>query len=1452
MDWAASTYESELILEGDYDTSELEHFGKLLVEHMQATTALDSVPAALTEDEWIGKLKVWKESTSTSPSKLHLGHHKSLVKEFEEEDKKPDDTSRWDSLFGPPANTEGAQPPRQRGPSESLESMRTTLLAAQLQLMNYAISHQYVFDRWKTVVNMMILKEENNTKIHRLRVIHLYEADYNLLLGVKWRNLIHHTVDNNLLHPSQYGGIPGRDSITPVFITEMQYEIARATRKPLITLDFDATSCYDRIIENIASLAARSFGQHHQLCFVHARHLQQARYLLKTQLGISDTSYSHSRLFPIYGTGQGSANSPVIWCLISCRLFEAYETYCHGATFSSPCGKHTTKSNMLGFVDDTSAAVNDFQNHYATIETLFPKAQFDAQLWSNVLSSSGGALELPKVNYHAIYFDFENSGTPTMQEPAPHHRLEVDGHDGNGLIELTPLSPNKARKMLGCYSAPTGSTQAALKHIRSNAISRATTIFNSHLDAKCVWRYYHGMFLPSITYSFPANSIAKQDLDKIQSQTTRLFLPRLGYNRNTAKAIVYGPNIYGGIGMRNLWHEQGLAKLDTLVKHLRVPQSDATKHAHISIAWNQYIAGIGSPILASASDTPIHYLNTVWIPDLVHFLQANDIKLELQQNHVIPLLRENDTHIMDHAIRSNMFSTAQLRRINLCRLHLQVHTVSDISTACGRFLLPQALHHNKHKGKFIHPFPTCLRIQGVHQPAPQCNHSWALWRKACNLLCANKQTRKLHQPLGKWIVPYTTIRHLNYLYSPSHDKLYLWRPQPNPEDATPVGQWLKFRRSHLPFRFQSQSSILEGPPPLDSFPVSAYDDHPTTKRVIIQSSLRKETPQAQPSEVHTLNSFLSTLSVMEKALLETVEILTDDTFPDLINNWQNSTLKAASDGSVKHNSGSFGWIISDDEGNRLVQCKGRAVGYPMTSYRAEAFGLWSILLFLTRTRALFNIPYSEYITIYCDNDALVEMVNARYAQERPTFPNETLLADWDIRQEIELLMDVNHQTISWVKGHQDEKTPYEKLPLDAQLNCNADELANKAQDLQPNILYQPFRAPNNPAQIHYGTNSITSKVKRLLRRSLSGKELLRYIETQAGWEPGTSDLVDWDSHQAAISGSSIPDKFVTKFTHDILPTGSRVHCYQKFYSHKCPSCFADHEDLTHFLLCPHPDRLKWISPLIKDLREVCKKTKMTGELTQLLIDGVYCYLHDTQLENPQSYPDSIQGLIAEQEQIGWQQLLRGRISKQWRQLHDSSFSARSIKKTNMNSGTYWASKIINTIWGHIYKLWITRNQARHGIDAPEQKAKLRLQHLSELQMYYEYRDQALLLPSELNSYMFYPTYQEHVHHESAAHQLDTWLCTYRDILQTSHKKKKKLLRSCPHLTPPPSPTQTPPQSPTHLPFMSSSPTVPPHLRNPAWEEIDLNTTTTPPSPTQISLGSPTYMDIDVLKQPLDK
>jgi hypothetical protein len=149
IDWAASTYSSEMILEGIEPTDEeISQIERLMLSQFKRTTALDSIKSELTEAEWLGKMKVWNESTSTSPSGMHLGHHKALNKPFPiPEDYDADDP---DSL-------------------PLCEDLRQELLKGQLQLMNYAIRHSHCYERWSKVANFMIHKEPGNCKIHRLR-----------------------------------------------------------------------------------------------------------------------------------------------------------------------------------------------------------------------------------------------------------------------------------------------------------------------------------------------------------------------------------------------------------------------------------------------------------------------------------------------------------------------------------------------------------------------------------------------------------------------------------------------------------------------------------------------------------------------------------------------------------------------------------------------------------------------------------------------------------------------------------------------------------------------------------------------------------------------------------------------------------------------------------------------------------------------------------------------------------------------------------------------------------------------------------------------------------------------------------------------------------------------------------------------------------------------------------
>ena len=121
---------------------------------------------------------------------------------------------------------------------------------------------------------MMIYKEIGNVKIHRLRVIHLYEADMGLLWGAKWGKRMKAAVHDKTIHPGQYGGLPGRDYTLLTTFEELRFEYARLTRFPFSNFNNDLASCYDRILLSITSICGIKYGLHQDIVFIHAATLE--------------------------------------------------------------------------------------------------------------------------------------------------------------------------------------------------------------------------------------------------------------------------------------------------------------------------------------------------------------------------------------------------------------------------------------------------------------------------------------------------------------------------------------------------------------------------------------------------------------------------------------------------------------------------------------------------------------------------------------------------------------------------------------------------------------------------------------------------------------------------------------------------------------------------------------------------------------------------------------------------------------------------------------------------------------------------------------------------------------------------------------------------------------------------------------------------------------------------
>ena len=96
---------------------------QLLLEHLNQTSEMANHRGqpTISEDEFIGKLKVWRESTSTSPSGLHLGHYKALVARHQHSEVDQDDTGAL------------------QAEKAELDMMQRELRKLHVRLVNYAL-----------------------------------------------------------------------------------------------------------------------------------------------------------------------------------------------------------------------------------------------------------------------------------------------------------------------------------------------------------------------------------------------------------------------------------------------------------------------------------------------------------------------------------------------------------------------------------------------------------------------------------------------------------------------------------------------------------------------------------------------------------------------------------------------------------------------------------------------------------------------------------------------------------------------------------------------------------------------------------------------------------------------------------------------------------------------------------------------------------------------------------------------------------------------------------------------------------------------------------------------------------------------------------------------------------------------------------------------------------------
>jgi hypothetical protein len=294
-------------------------------------------------DDFISGLLHWKETTSTSPSGRHLGQYKALVTAI---------CNSNGEFSRPGDNDDNDNPTTQEKAEQTLQLIHSVTTTAA--------TRGFYLQRWIEVINVMIYKKPGVIELDKLRVIHLFKADFILLVGVYFgRRAMHHQVNRNLIHPGQFGK-PGGECQDVALSKVLPILMAFFTQTPMGQFESDATACFDREVVHFVFTCFHSRGAPIWPLWMWEQVLYHVVHRVKTAHGLSTATYELSEESLIHGPGQGSRGGLASCSTMTSLLIEGMDGLCHELTFSDPSQAHPYSTTINMFIDDGSNCTDAF------------------------------------------------------------------------------------------------------------------------------------------------------------------------------------------------------------------------------------------------------------------------------------------------------------------------------------------------------------------------------------------------------------------------------------------------------------------------------------------------------------------------------------------------------------------------------------------------------------------------------------------------------------------------------------------------------------------------------------------------------------------------------------------------------------------------------------------------------------------------------------------------------------------------------------------------------------------------------------------------------------------------------------------------------------------------------------------------------------------------------------
>jgi hypothetical protein len=278
------------------------------------------------------------------------------------------------------------------------------LSAIHAIMISLPFMYGFICNRWRKIIDCMLEKKSGIRQIHIMRIMCLFEADFNTIM-LKWlfNKHIVPNAEKSGLSPDQWGGRQSRSAPACAMRKLLTWEYARYTKTVLTSFLADLQSNFDCILPDMWSMFLMKKGMTKEAAHSRAATMANLQRSVRTAHGTSTEIYQHDPgCPPLPGEGQGKADSMGIWTLISSELLLMHRNMCHGVELTDVTGQCSSRRVDHAYVDDSDTYATAPKSN--TAEEAVENLTHHSQIMCILVFIAGQLLAFHKCMWQIIFW----------------------------------------------------------------------------------------------------------------------------------------------------------------------------------------------------------------------------------------------------------------------------------------------------------------------------------------------------------------------------------------------------------------------------------------------------------------------------------------------------------------------------------------------------------------------------------------------------------------------------------------------------------------------------------------------------------------------------------------------------------------------------------------------------------------------------------------------------------------------------------------------------------------------------------------------------------------------------------------------------------------------------------------------------------------------------------------